>query len=337
PRLSSRFDLVVEFLPRGHSLNVAVEYNTDLFDAGTIAGLVASLEVLLEGLAGDPHRQLGELPALTQQERHRLLVDCNDTAQPLPSARWTELFEAQVARAPDAVAVVCDGDELSYRECNERANRLARRLIDRGAGPERFVALALPRCADLVVAAVAVWKAGAAYLPIDLDDPLERTELLLSDSCPDLVVTTIAACQRLRGLAPAQCLIVDDAATINALAGCSGADVVEADRVSPMSPAHPAYVYYTSGSGGAPKGVVVTHASVVALVAWAGADFSSSELSRVIVSAPMSSDMSVFEIFCPLAAGGVIEVVRDPFALRESRREMSAASLISGVPSALVR
>ncbi len=353
PRPSSRFDLVVEFLPRDDSLNITIEYNTDLFDPSTIAELVASLEMLLEGLASDPGRQLAELPALTQQQRHRLLVDCNDTALPVPTALWAELFEAHVARAPGAVAVLCKGDagragnqaeELSYQELNERANRLALLLIERGAGPERFVALALPRSADMVVALVAVWKAGAAYLPIDLDDPPGRIEFLLSDSCPALVVTSSAAQDRLPGVASAQRLkvaaqrlIVDDAEVIEALARCSDQDVVQADRVSPVSPAHPAYVNYTAGSTGAPKGVIVTHASVVALAVWAAADLGSAALSRVIVSTSLTSDMSALEICCPLAAGGSIEVVRDVLGLGQSQFGASAASLVSGVPSALVQ
>ncbi|HEX8936457.1 MAG TPA: AMP-binding protein, partial [Pseudonocardiaceae bacterium] len=333
PRPSARFDLVVEFLPRDDSLNITVEYNTDLFDASTIAELVASLEVLLEGLASDPARQLAELPALTQQQRHRLLVDCNDTALAVPTALWTELFEAQVVRAPDAAAVICMGEELSYRELNERANRLARLLIEHGAGPERCVALALPRSADMVVAAVAAWKAGTAYLPIDPGEPPARIEFLLADCCPALVVTTSAAQDRLAEVAAAHRLIVDDAETAEALVRCSGQDV-HAERVSP---AHPAYLHYTSGSVGAPRGVVITHASVAALAVWAAVDLGSAGLSRVIASSSLTSDMSVLEIFCPLVTGGTIEVVRDGLALDESRLGASAASLVSGTGSALIQ
>ncbi|HSZ29503.1 MAG TPA: amino acid adenylation domain-containing protein, partial [Pseudonocardiaceae bacterium] len=282
PRPSCRFDLIVEFLPRDGSLNVTVEYNTDLFDAGTIAGLVASLEVLLEGIADDPHRQLAELPSLTEDERHWLLVERNDTAQPVPAVVWSELFEAHVARAPGAVAVVLEGEELSYGELNERANRLARLLIKRGAGPERFVALAVPRSADMVVALVAVWKAGAAYLPIDPDYPAERIKFMLSDASPALVVTTNAVADRVPEVARLVRLVLDTAGTVEELADCSGRDVDEADRVRLLSRAHPAYVIYTSGSTGQPKGVVVTHAGVVDLAVWAAADFGSSGLSRVV-------------------------------------------------------
>ncbi|HKR49071.1 MAG TPA: amino acid adenylation domain-containing protein, partial [Pseudonocardiaceae bacterium] len=333
PRPSCRFDLVVEFLPRDGSLNVTVEYNTDLFDAGTIAGLVASLEVLLEGVADDPHRELARLPSLTDDERHRLLVERNDTAQPMPTARWTELFEAQVVRTPGAVAVVCDGAELSYRECNDQANRLARLLITRGVGPERFVAVALPRSADLVVALVAVWKAGAAYLPIDPDSPAERIESRCCDAGTVLVVTTSTVADQLPETVVR--LVVDEPATVQELAGCSGRGVVEEERVQPTSPAQPAYVIETSGSTGQPKGVVVTHASVADLAGWAALDFGPSGLSRVVASTSLTVDVSVFEIFCPLVVGGTVEVVRDLRAITQSRAGGWSASLISAVPSAL--
>ncbi|MGH3533770.1 MAG: amino acid adenylation domain-containing protein, partial [Pseudonocardiaceae bacterium] len=337
PRTSSRFDLVVEFLPRDGSLNITVEYNTDLFDAATVAGLVASLEVLLEGIADDPHRQVAELPSLTENERHRLLVERNDTAQPVPTAVWTELFEAQVVRTPDAVAVVFDGNELSYGQLNERANRLARLLIEQGAGPERFVALAVPRGPDMVVALVAVWKVGAAYLPIDPDYPADRIGFMFADARPALVVTTTTVADRVPEAAGVVRLVLDDAATVEKLTRCAGWDVVEADRMRPMSRAHPAYVIYTSGSTGQPKGVVVTHASVVDLAAWAVSEFGSSGFSCVVASTSLSFDVSVFEIFCPLVAGGTVEVVRDLLALGESRQGGWVASLVSAVPSAFAQ
>ncbi|MGB8255052.1 MAG: amino acid adenylation domain-containing protein, partial [Pseudonocardiaceae bacterium] len=337
PRTSSRFDLVVEFLPRDGSLNITVEYNTDLFDAATVAGLVASLEVLLEGIADDPHRQVAELPSLTDNERRWLLVERNDTAQPVPTAVWAELFEAQVVRAPDAVAVVFDSKELSYGQLNERANRLARLLIEQGAGPERFVALAVPRGPDMVVALAAVWKAGAGYLPIDPDYPADRIGFMFTDARPALVVTTSTVADRVPEAAGVVRLVLDDAATVDKLTRYAGGDVVEADRMRPMSRAHPAYVIYTSGSTGLPKGVVVTHASVVDLAAWAVSDFGSSGLSRVVASTSLSFDVSVFEIFCPLVAGGTVEVVRDLLALGEAREGGWVASLVSAVPSAFAQ
>ncbi|MGH3786274.1 MAG: amino acid adenylation domain-containing protein, partial [Pseudonocardiaceae bacterium] len=337
PRPSSRFDLVVEFLPRDGSLSVTVEYNTDLFDAGTIAGLVASLEVLLEGIADNPHRQLAELPSLTEDELHWLLVERNNTAQPVPAVMWTEFFEAQVARVPEAVAVAFEDEQLSYLELNERANRLAHLLIQRGAGAETFVALAVPRSVDMVVALLAVWKAGAGYLPIDPDYPADRIEFMLSYACPALLVTTSAVAHQLPETTGMLQVVLDDAATVKELVGHSAKDVVEADRVRPMSRANPAYVVYTSGSTDQPKGVVVSHASVVDLAVWAASDFGPSGLSRVVASTALNFDVSVFEIFCPLVVGGTVEVVQDLRALSEQREGGWFPSLITAVPSAFAQ
>ena len=186
---------------------------------------------------------------MTDNERRRLLVERNDTAQPVPTAVWAELFEAQVVRAPDAVAVVFDSKELSYGQLNERANRLARLLIEQGAGPERFVALAVPRGPDMVVALAAVWKAGAGYLPIDSDYPADRIGFMFTDARPALVVTTSTVADRVPEAAGVVWLVLDDAATVDKLTRYAGGDVVEADRMRPMSasPSRVGHLGFTAG------------------------------------------------------------------------------------------
>ncbi|MGH3907542.1 MAG: non-ribosomal peptide synthase/polyketide synthase, partial [Pseudonocardiaceae bacterium] len=334
PRTSARFDLVVEFVPRDDSLNLAIEYNTDLFDPSTLEGMAGQLHTLLAGIATDPDRPLADLALLSEAERHRLLVEWNDTEQAVPPVALPELFEAQVARTPDSVAVAFEGADLSYGELNERANRLARLLIQRGAGPERFVALALPRSAELIVALLAVLKSGAAYLPVDPSYPAERIAFMLEDAQPTLLLTTNQVADCIPAVAGVARLILDQAKTAEALASCPGGNVTDADRIRPLSPAHPAYVIYTSGSTGRPKGVVVAHESLVDLAVWADSDFGSSGLSRVVASTSLNFDVSVFEIFCPLVAGGSIEVVRDVLALAEGPIGRDKASLVSAVPSA---
>ncbi|MBA2322467.1 MAG: amino acid adenylation domain-containing protein, partial [Pseudonocardiales bacterium] len=339
PRPSARFDLVVEFLPRDDLLNLAIEYNTDLFDPGTVERMAGHLQLLLTAIAADPGRSLADLPMLTEAERYRVLVEWNDTGLDdtglkVPPVVLPELFEAQVARTPDAPAVRCAGTQLSYAECNERANRLARLLITRGAGPERFVAVALPRSAELIVALLAVLKTGAAYLPIDPSYPAERIALMFADAQPPLVLTTSEVADRLPAAAGVDRLVLDRTGITTALTGRPGDNVTDTERSAPLRAAHPAYVIYTSGSTGRPKGVVVAHQSVVDLALWAAADFGVSGLSRVVASTSLNFDVSVFEIFCPLTVGGCIEVVRDVLALGERPSEHGTASLVSAVPSA---
>jgi len=344
PRPSARFDLVVEFLARGDTLNLAIEYNTDLFDPGTVERMAGHLQLLLTAIAADPGQPLAELPMLTDAERHRALVEwngtglngtgLNDTGLAVPSAVLPQLFESQAARTPDAPAVLCSGTQLSYAQCNDRANRLARLLIARGAGPERFVAVALPRSAELIVVLLAVLKTGSAYLPIDPSYPAERIELMFADAQPPLVLTVSEVADRLPTVAGVDRLVLDRIEIVKALTGQPGDNVADTERSAPLRSAHPAYVIYTSGSTGRPKGVVVAHQSVVDLAGWAAADFGPSGLSRVVASTSLNFDVSVFEIFCPLTVGGCIEVVRDVLALAERPSEHGTVSLVSAVPSA---
>jgi amino acid adenylation domain-containing protein len=289
------------------------------------------LLVLLGGITADPGQALSQIPVLTTAERDQLLVHWNDTLREVPAATVPEVFAAQVARAPDAVAVMAEGVALSYAELDERANRLARVLIGRGVGPEHFVGLALPRSAELVVALLAVTKAGAAYLPIDPNYPLARIEFICADANPAVVLCT----QHTSKALPVDVtrLVLDDSRVVAEIVGYSGVEVSDADRSEPLSPAHSVYAIYTSGSTGQPKAVVITHQSVIDLVGWAAGEFGVSGLSRVLASTSLTFDVSVFEIVCPLLVGGSIELVRDVLALGESGQRV--ASLISGVPSAL--
>ncbi len=325
PRPRARFDLVVEFLPRPDSLALVIEYSTDLFDATTIDRLANHLTVLLTGIAEDPRRTLGELPMLDHAERHRVLEEWNETDESAPAGTLPELFEAQAASTPGAIAVVCGDRELTYADLNEQANRLARMLIEHGAGPERFVALALPRSERLVVALFAVLKSGAAYLPIDPNYPSDRIAMMLADARPVLALTTADAV--LPGDAPS--LVMDDPDEAR-----STDNVTDAERNGPIRPAQPAYVIYTSGSTGRPKGVVVAHQSVADLMTWAARDFGADGLARVVASTSLNFDVSVFEIFAPLTVGGSIEVVENVLSLADHATGPRRASLVSGVPSA---
>jgi nonribosomal peptide synthetase DhbF len=257
---------------------------------------------------------------------------CGSTRS-VPSATLPQLFQEQVRRTPDATAVVSGRREMSYTELNARANRLARFLVSLGAGPERLVAVALPRSPDLVVAALAVLKSGAAYLPVDPGYPAERIAFMLADARPVAVLTTALVGQGLPAGTPQVAL--DDPAVEAAVSHLADGDLADAERRAPLRPSSPAYVIYTSGSTGRPKGVVVEHRSVVGLLCWVSAEFAADELSKVLASTSLSFDVSVFEIFGPLVSGGSVEIVRDLLALADGGGESWHGSLISAVPSAL--
>ncbi|MFI1741190.1 non-ribosomal peptide synthase/polyketide synthase [Streptomyces sioyaensis] len=337
PRPAARFDLVLEFLPRSDgSFGLTVEYNTDLFDARTVARMSRHLHLLLAGMADGPHRTVAELPLLTDDERRTMLDAWNAPQQEGPETTLPALFEAQSARTPDRTAVVCDGTQLTYDEVNRRANRLARLLAGRRVGPESLVALALPRSADLVAVLWAVLKAGAGYLPVDPGYPAERIRFMLADAAPAVVLTTrdTAGCLP-EGTEP---LVLDDPETLAALPGYPADDLTDAERARPLDPRHPAYVIYTSGSTGRPKGVVVSHASVADLAVWAGETFGRQRLTDVVASTSLNFDVSVFELLCPLLSGGSIEVVADLPALADRAGGVQRqAGLLSGVPSVVSR
>src|SRR5581483_1708029 len=184
-----------------------------------------------------------------------------------PSETLPQLFQAQVTRTPDATAVTCRGKRLSYAELNTRANQLARRLVGLGAGPERLVAIAMPRSAEMLVAVLAVLKAGAAYVPLDPGYPAERIGFVLADARPVAVLTTAVTGRNLPGEVPQ--VVIDDPVTVAAISRLPDGDLADADRVGALRPASPAYVIYTSGSTGQPKGVLVEHRNAAGLLRWA--------------------------------------------------------------------
>ncbi|MFC7728919.1 amino acid adenylation domain-containing protein [Actinomadura keratinilytica] len=310
----------------GAGLRVDFDAHPALYTPGEVAAHQERYLRLLRALGRvDPATRLGDVEIVDAAERALVLKKWNDTAVPVPPAVVPDLVEAQAARTPDAAAVAHGGATLTYAELNGRANRLARHLIGSGVGPEDRVGLALPRDVDLVVAALAVLKTGAAYLPIDPAYPADRIAFMLDDAAPACVVTTSAT--TLPEGAPRVELDALD------LAEYSDADVTDADRVRPLRPGNAAYVIYTSGSTGRPKGVVVSHANAVDFCAWAARDFGAERLRRVLFSTSLSFDVSVFEWLVPLTVGGQVEVVRD--LLEVAERGGWHGSLVSGVPSAM--
>ncbi|MBL3669465.1 amino acid adenylation domain-containing protein, partial [Streptomyces sp. M2CJ-2] len=291
---TAKFDLTVllaeQFGADGSPAGIAgtLEYAIDLFDRETVEELAARLARVLEAATADPAARVGALEVLFDEERHRVLEEWNDTARTIPPATFPQLFERQAARTPGAPAVVFGDEVLTYAELNARANRLARRLVEQGAGPERVVALVLPRSVEIVVAQLAVVKAGAAYLPVDPDYPAERIDYMLTDAAPTLVIR--------------------EDTVFTDLTRHLDHDLADEERGGPLRLSHPAYVIYTSGSTGRPKGVVVTHEGLASFAAAEVERFAVDASSRVLQFASPSFDASVLELCMTFAAGAALVV-----------------------------
>jgi amino acid adenylation domain-containing protein/non-ribosomal peptide synthase protein (TIGR01720 family) len=295
-----------------------IEYSTDVFDRATVEWLGARWTRWLDALLADPDRPIGAHDVLLPVERDRLPA-WNDTAAEIPPATVTELFEAQVRRDPTAIALACDEVELSYEELNVRANRLARALIEYGVGPESIVAVLMPRAPELLIALLAVLKAGGTYLPLDPGYPADRLGYILGDAGSVLTVTTTATAGVLPEL-PGNRLVLDDPDTVARLAGRTATNLGNDDRVQPLNAGHPAYVIYTSGSTGVPKGVVVTHENLTNFLTAMREQCALTPRDQWLAVTTVSFDIAALELYMPLIHGAQVvlapeKTVHDPAAL----------------------
>ncbi len=324
--------LIVDARCADGGVDLVLEANPELYSPDTVAAHAERFTALVRGLARcAPSDPVASLTVATDDECALVLSTWNDTTRPAPAATVVELLEARAATSPGAVAVTSGDTRLTYGELHARAERLARVLVQRGVGPETFVAVRLPRTASLMVALLGVLKAGGAYLPVDPDYPADRIELMLDDARPVLGLTS-ADVDHTASRADMPWLDLDE---ISVQAGeVPAGPLSEGELLRPLRPGHAAYVIYTSGSTGRPKGVVVAHSSVADLMMWARSDFGPDRLATVLASTSLNFDVSVFELFGPLCCGGGIELVRDLLTLAE-RPDGWSGTLISGVPSAL--
>jgi len=310
-RGAAQFDLTLLVSESGDGLDAEFEYNSDLFDSATIEGLADSFQRLLESAVSDPGTHLAALALMSEAERHRLVVELNDTAADYPRTLGVhQLFEAQVERTPEAVALICAGSRLTYRELDRWATRLAATLQARGVGPDVRVGVHLERSPALVAALLAVLKAGGAYVPIDPALPEERVHYLLRDAGAAVMLTE----QSLHSGGTVEPIFVDlpvDGTPTPATCGRAG------------TPANLAYLIYTSGSTGQPKGVLVPHMALVNLL------WSMRQLLRLGPGDPLlavtsvSFDIAALELYLPLIVGGTVVL-----ATREEildRRRLHAA------------
>jgi amino acid adenylation domain-containing protein/non-ribosomal peptide synthase protein (TIGR01720 family) len=313
---STTFPLSVTVYP-ARRLSLLVGYEPDLFDAGTVRALADHLTHLLRELPADPDRPVSAVPALTPADRDRL-GEWNDTAVPVPDTTLVALLAEQAARTPASIAMIAGERVWTYAELHARANRLAHQLIAQGAGPDRVVAVALPRSAELVVALLAVLKAGAAYLPVDPNLPPDRVAFMVADA--------------------GAVVLLDDPVAVRS----AGDDATEPEVV--LSPGNAAYVIYTSGSTGRPKGVVVPHAGIVNRLLWTQHRFGLTAEDRVLQKTPASFDVSVWEFFWPLITGAALVVAkpdghRDPGYLADliADRKVTTVHFVPSMLRAFLR
>ncbi|GAA4059880.1 amino acid adenylation domain-containing protein [Streptomyces shaanxiensis] len=264
-------------------LGVVFEFRPDCYDRQAVKQLAGRFERLVHAVLAAPDVPLAALDVLAPEERVALLTGGVGERLPVPYRTMPEVFEAQAASTPDALAVVGDGQSLTFAELNSAANQLAKHLVELGAAPEQIVAFALPPTPDTMIALLAIQKAGAAYLPLDPEWPEERIAGMLADASPVALITTTTATpskgrgelrdqphstrSHLPALPPHRCVLVDAPDTRHLLAHTPAANLTDADRHNPLLPEHPAYVIYTSGSTGRPKAVVIPHRSIANLFA----------------------------------------------------------------------
>ncbi|MCQ4122724.1 non-ribosomal peptide synthetase, partial [Rhodococcus tibetensis] len=279
-------------------------YSTDLFDEETVRGFADRFLRMIDTVTCRPTTVVGDIPLLDRTELDRVLDRKFVTRHDLLDETILDLFDAQVARAPDDIAVVFEGNSLTYREFDSWTNQLARTLIGRGIGPERVVALALPRSFELLAGMYAVVKAGAALLALDLGHPPERIAYLLESSAPVLVLTTSGVDVPVPPGADVLALDVVDLEAIDAR------PIGDADRTAPLRPQNLAYVVYTSGSTGRPKGVAVSHAAITNQLAWSRSQLPILPGDRALQKAPIAFDVAIWESFSALCAGSALVILR---------------------------
>ncbi|MCX4091641.1 non-ribosomal peptide synthetase [Nocardia sp. alder85J] len=310
PRPALRYDVDLHLWRADGGLWGTWDYRADTFEPATAAALAARLPVLLARGLTEPDLPIDRLDPLTDADRAALTRWEHGPITAEPDAGLAELFSARAARTPDAVAITDAHRALTYRDLDRRANRLAHHLRGRGVRAGDVVGIRLGRTADLAAAMLGIMKAGAAYLPLDPAYPGERTEYMLRDSHSQRVVTE---------------------ADFEALAG----QPFSADGLPPGSPDRIAYVLYTSGSTGRPKGVVVTHRNAVPTMRW-GATAFGPHLRRVLASTSVCFDVSVFEFFAPLCAGGTVVVVDNALSLLTDPPEVTLVCMVQSAARALV-
>jgi amino acid adenylation domain-containing protein len=328
---TTKFDLTVELVESPAGLHGTVEYNTDLFERETIERLISHYQLLLAGVVASPEQKLSSLPLLDRDELRLLLLDWNATATGnVPASCIHQIFEEQVVRSPDAIAIIDADQQFTYRELNQRANRLARVLQAKGVGPEVVIGLYMRRSLEMIVGLLGILKAGGAYLPLDSNLPGERLSFMLEETQAPILLT-----QRhmFHHLSPYQgqviCLdrdegLLEDGDATN-LAGT-------------VTAANLAYVIYTSGSTGRPKGVMTTHSGLVNYLHWSIQTYVAEQGQGSLLHSSLVSDLTVTSVFTPLLVGQHLVLLTEEQgidALGNALRSQQNLSLVKLTPAHL--
>ncbi|UNY98316.1 amino acid adenylation domain-containing protein [Zhouia spongiae] len=324
-QIVSRFDLTLEFTETQKGLYGRIEYNTDLFDRHSIDRMIKHYKILIDTIILNPNIKISDIELLTSSERQQLLFDWNDTQVDYPKEKCIhQLFEEQSEKTPDNVAVVFEGDSLTYRELNERSNQLAYYLQSKGVKAESLVGICVERSLEMIVGLLGILKAGGAYVPIDPTYPEERISYMFKDTNCAIVLT-----QEQIELPKTNSEIIYLDSEWEKIAKAPRTNIetgVKGDNL--------AYVIYTSGSTGNPKGVMVEHRNTFSLLKWAQKLYSKQELAGTLASTSIAFDLSIFELYLPLSIGCSIILEKNILSVTESINKQKI-TFINTVPSGI--
>ncbi|MCT7952694.1 amino acid adenylation domain-containing protein [Ancylothrix sp. C2] len=311
--VTAKFDLTLSMENTADGLVAEWEYNSDLFDETTIVRMAEHFQTLLEGIVANSKQAISELPLLTPGERQQLLVEWNNTAKDYPQEKCIhQLFEEQVERTPDAVAVVFEEKQLTYRELNVKANQLANYLRSLGVGPEVLVGICVERSLEMIIGLLGILKAGGAYVPLDPNYPSERLAFMLEDSSVPVLLTQERLVEKLPALSARVICLDSDSKEI--------ASYPKENPFSLVKPENLAYVIYTSGSTGKPKGVLIQHESLVNYTTVASVEYRIQKCDseallrsadRILQFSSISFDVSAEEIYTSLTSGATLVLRTD--------------------------
>lgn len=310
------FDLTLSMQEKDSALGTeligAFEYNANLFDADTIARMVESFHTLVEAIVADPQERIRTLPLLTASQKHQLLVEWNNTRTDYPQKSIHQLFEEQVDKTPDAVAVVFEDQQLTYQQLNLQANKLAHYLQFLGVEPEILVGVYLERSLEMIVGYLGIFKAGGAYVPLDPNYPPERLNYMVADSQMSIILTHSSLLPHLSStLEQSQTKIICWDKDFEIEIACQSSD----NPINNCTPDNLAYVIYTSGSTGRPKGVLIQHSALLNLVFWHLKNFEVKSSDRATQLAGTAFDAAVWELWPYLVVGASIYLIKSEFLL----------------------